>query len=146
MAAGSVVFYMKALEDMMKGLLDLSSRTLMVELVSAGYTPVAKSDSAWSTNAAANVVTAAGYAPKVLANKSVAIASVSYVTFDADDATLSATGTIKAKYAVIHTEDGDERLVAYFDTETTQTTGVEVTQLIIQWNALGIAQINNPSA
>lgn len=146
MAAGAVVFYMKALEDMMKGLLDLSSRTMAVSLVSAGYTPVAKSDSAYSTNAAANVVTAAGYADKVLASQTVAIASVSYVTFDAADTTLSATGTIKAKYALIYCNSGNQRLVAYFDTETTQTTGVEVTQLIIQWNALGIAQLNNPSA
>lgn len=148
MAAGSVVFYMEGLKAIFNGDLDLDSASLVVSLVSEGYTPNAKSHSAFSTNVASSIVTAAGYADKTLASVSIAITSGSYVTWDADDATISATETMKAKWAVITANKGSaaEKLVAYFDTETTQTTGVEVTQLVVQWNALGIAQLNNPSA
>lgn len=146
MAAGSVVFYQHAIEDMMKGSLDLASMTLVVSLLSQGYTPNAKSHSVYSADASANVITSSGYADRTLANKTVARTSGSYVTFDADDITLSAAATMKAKWAVVYRGAGSQRLVCYFDTETTQTTGVEVTQLVIQWNALGISQINNPSA
>ena len=146
MAAGSVVFYQHAIEDMMRGNLDLQSMTLVVSLLSEGYVPNAKSHSVYSADASTRVVTAAGYLDRTLASTTVAKTSGSYVTWDAADTTLSATGTIKAKWAVIYRQTGGQRLVAYFDTETTQTTGVEVTQLVIQWNALGIAQVNNPSA
>ena len=148
MAAGSVVFYMHALEDIFKGVLDLDSASLVVSLVSEGYTPNAKSHSVFSADVSAYLVTATNYADKTLASVTIARTSGSYVTWDAADCTLSATTTIKAKWAVItaHRAAAGERLVAYFDTETTQTTGVEVTQLVIQWNALGIAQLNNPSA
>ncbi len=150
MAAGAVVFYQHAIEDMMNGNLDLASMTLVVSLISQGYTPNAKSHSVYSADVSANVVTSAGYLDRTLASKTVAKTSGSYVTWDAADITLSGTATIKAKWAVIYRQSTaggtNQRLVAYFDTETTQTTGVEVTQLVIQWNALGLAQINNPSA
>lgn len=151
MAAGSVIFYQHALEDMMKGLLDLASRTIALALVSHGYTPEPQSDSVWSAGADASmpatwVITSSGYAEKTLASQTVARTSGSYVTWDAADVTISATATMKAKWGVIHCTSGNQRLVAYFDTETTQTTGVEVTQLVTQWNALGIAQLNNPNA
>lgn len=146
MAAGAVVFYQHAIEDLMKRSLDLASMTLVVSLLSEGYTPNAKSHSVYSADASTNVVTASGYADRTLAGLTVAKTSGSYVTWDGNDITLSATGTIKAKWAVVYTQAAPQRLVCYFDTETTQTTGVEVTQLVIQWNALGIMQINNPSA
>lgn len=130
----------------MKGALDLVSQTLVVSLLSAGYVPNAKSDSVYSNSASLQVVTAAGYADRTLASQTVARTSGSYVTWDGADITLSATGTIKAKYAVIFAKIAPQRLVCYFDLETTSSTGVEVTQLVIQWNALGISQINNPSA
>jgi len=146
MAAGSVVFYQHALEDMARGLLDLQSMTLVVSLVSQGYTPNAKSHSVYSADVSAHVITSSGYADRTLAGTTVAMTSGSYVTWDANDITLSAAATMKAKYAVVYRASGNQRLVGYFDTETTQTTGVEVTQLVTQWNALGIAQVNNPSA
>jgi hypothetical protein len=146
MAAGSVVFYQHALEDMARGLLDLQSMTLVVSLVSQGYTPNAKSHSVYSADASANVVTSSGYVDRTLAGSTVARTSGSYVTWDGNDLTLSAAATIKAKYAVVYRQTGGQRLVCYFDLETTQTTGVEVTQLVIQWNALGIVQFNNPQA
>lgn len=146
MAAGSVVFYQHAVHDMMRGLLDLQSMTLVVSLISQGYTPNAKSHSVYSADVSANVITSSGYADRTLASTTVALTSGSYVTWDAADITLSAAATMKAKYAVIYKGSGDKRLVAYMDLETTQTTGVEVTQLVLQWNALGITQVNNPSA
>jgi hypothetical protein len=146
MAAGSVVFYQHAIEDMMNGNLDLASMTLVCSLISQGYTPNAKSHSVYSADVSANVITSSGYADRTLASKTVAKTSGSYVTWDAADITLSAAATMKAKYLVVYRQTGGQRLVCYFDTETTQTTGVEVTQLVVQWNALGIAQVNNPSA
>lgn len=146
MAAGSVVFYQHAIHDMMRGLLDLQSMTLVVSLISQGYTPNAKSHSVYSADVSANVITSSGYADRTLASTTIAMTSGSYVTWDAADITLSAAATMKAKYAVIRCQQLGQRLVAYMDLETTQTTGVEVTQLVLQWNALGIAQVNNPSA
>ena len=146
MAAGSVVFYQHAIEDMMKGQLDLASMTLVVALISQGYTPNVKSHSVFSADVSPNLITSSGYANRTLASSTVARTSGSYVTWDAADITLSAAATMKAKYAVIYKGSGNQRLVAYFDTETGNTTGVEVTQLVIQWNALGITQINNPGA
>jgi hypothetical protein len=146
MAAGSVVFYQHAIEDLMRGNLDLQSATIVLSLLSQGYTPNAKSHSVYSADASANVITSSGYADRTLANKTVAKTSGSYVTWDSDDITLSAAATMKAKWLVGYLGSGSKRLVFYMDTETTQTTGVEVTQLVVQWNALGIAQINNPSA
>jgi len=138
---------MKAIEAIMAGDLDLNSTTLVVTLTSAGaYTPNAKSDSAYSTNVEPHISTASGFAERVITSSSVFIASGSYVTWDMEDATISATATIKSKYAVIYQQTAPQYVVAYFDTESTQTTGVEVTQLVVQWNALGVAQINNPSA
>src|ERR1043165_9746621 len=145
MAAGSVVFYQHAIEDMMKGQLDLSSATIVLSLISQGYTPSAKSHSVYSADVSANVITSSGYADRTLASQTVVKTSGSYVTWDAADITLSAAATMKAKWLVGFTRAAPQRLVFYFDTETTQTTGVEVTQLVVQWNALGIAQINNPS-
>lgn len=146
MAAGSVIFYQHAIEDLLNGRLDLASMTLVVSLVSQGYTPNAKSHSVYSADVSANVITSSGYADRTLASKTVALTSGSYATWDAADITLSAAATMKAKYAVIYRGAGNQRLVCYFDTETTQTTGVEVTQLVIQWNALGLQQFNNPQA
>lgn len=146
MAAGAVVFYQHAIEDIMKGNLDLASMTIVLSLLSQGYTPNAKSHSVYSADASANVITSSGYADRTLANKTVTKTSGSYVTWDADDITLSAAATMRAKWLVGYRQTGGQRLVFYMDTETTQTTGVEVTQLVVQWNALGLMQINNPSA
>lgn len=146
MAAGPVVFYQHALEDMMKGGLDLASATIVLALISQGYTPNAKSHSVYSADVSANVITSSGYADRTLGGQSVARTSGSYVTWDASDITLSAAATMKAKWCVGYLRAAPQRLVFYFDTETTQTTGVEVTQLVVQWNVLGLAQINNPSA
>lgn len=146
MAAGTWVFYQHAVVDMMRGNLDLQSMTIAVSLISQGYTPNVKSHSVYSADVSANVITSSGYADRTLASTTVAQTSGSYVTWDAADITLSAAATMKAKYLVAYRVTGGQRLIGYCDLETTQTTGVEVTQLVMQWNALGIGQINNASA
>lgn len=142
MAAGAFVMYQHALEDLAKRLLDLASNTFVVTLVSHGYTPNAKSHSNWTADIAPFIVTTSGYADRTLASLTVARQDDSYVAQDAADCTLSATVTMKAKYAVISVAS---RPVYYCDLETGNTTGVEATQIILQFNALGIGRIRNPN-
>lgn len=142
MAAGAFVMYQHALEDLAKRLLDLASATFAVSLVSHAYTPSAKSHSDYSVEISANVVTTSGYAERTLTGLTVTRSTDSHVAQDAADITLSATTTMKAKWAIIRVGN---RPVYYCDLETGTTTGVEVTQLIIQFNALGIGRISNPN-
>lgn len=142
MAAGAFVMYQHALEDLAKRLLDLASNTFVVALVSHGYTPSAKSHSNWTADVMTHIVTAAGYAEVTLASLAVTRQDDSYVAQDAADITLSASVTMKAKYAVIRV---GTRPVYYCDLESGNTTGVEATQIVLQFNALGIGRIRNPN-
>jgi len=144
MAAGSVVVYQHGLEDIQQGLVDWDSVTIVIALVSHGYTPAPNSHSDWDTEISAYITTAAGYAAKNLANASVSRSSDSHVSLDADDTTLSATEVMKVKYAVGYLQTTN-RPVFYFDLETTSTTGVEATQVVLQWNANGIIRYSNPN-
>lgn len=142
MAAAAFVMYQHALEDLAKRLLDLASNTFVVALVSHGYTPNAASHSNWTADVLPFIVTNSGYADVTLASLAVTRSTDSHVAQDANDCTLSASTTIKAKYAVLRV---GERPVYYCDLETGNTTGVEATQIMIQFNALGIGRISNPS-
>lgn len=142
MAAGAFVMYQHALEDLAKRLLDLASNTFVVSLVSHAYTPSAASHSAYDADIVAHVVTTPGYADKTLAGLTVTRSTNSHVAQDANDITLSAADTMKAKYAIIRVGN---RPVYYCDLETGNATGVEVTQLVIQFNALGIGRFSNPN-
>lgn len=144
MAAGSVVVYQHALEDIQNGLVDWDSATVLVALVSHGYTPSAASHSSWTTNIATYVTTASGYAAGTLAGKAISRSSNSHVSLDANDLTLSATEVMKVKYAVGYLQT-TSRPVFYFDLESTSTTGVEATQVVLQWNANGIIRYSNPN-
>lgn len=142
MAAGAFVMYQHALEDLGNRLLDLKSMTFCVSLVSHAYVPSAKSHSDYPSQVSANVVTTAGYAEKTLASVTFIRDDDSHVAQDAADITFSASTVMKAKWAIVRV---GTRPVYYCDLETTTTTGVEVTQLIIQFNALGIGRISNPN-
>jgi hypothetical protein len=144
MAAGSVVVYQHALEDINQGLIDWDSATILVALVSHGYTPAPNSHSSFSVEIASYVSTASGYAAGTLAGASVARTDDSYVALDADDLTISATEVMKVKYAIAYL-DATSRPVFYFDLESTSTTGVEATQVVLQWNANGIIRYSNPN-
>lgn len=144
MAAGSVVVYQHALEDINQGLVDWDSATILVALVSHGYTPAPESHSSFDTEISAYISTASGYAAGTLANASLSRSSNSHLSLDADDLTLSATEVMKVKYAVAYLQ-ATSRPVFYFDLETTSTTGVEATQVVLQWNANGIIRYSNPN-
>lgn len=145
MAAGNIVVYQQALEDINNGLIDLDSATMLVALVSHGYTPSPQSHSTFDTEISPYMVVAAGYAVGTLAGKSVARTTASHVAFDGTDLTISASVVMKAKYAVAYL-DSNKRPVFYYDLETGSTTGVEATQIVMQWNANGIWRYSNPGA
>jgi hypothetical protein len=68
--------------------------------------------------------------------------SHSQARFDANDTTFSASSTMTAKYAVLrHQTTG--RPVCYVDLETTASTGIDATQIIVQWNAAGIYNVRH---
>lgn len=144
MAAGSVIVYNHALEDIQNGLIDWDSATILVALVSAGYTPVPQSDSSFDTQVSSYQTDATGYAAGTLANASISRTGPSHVALDADDLTISATVVMKVKYAVGYHQTLDQPIF-YFDLETTSTTGVEATQVVLTWNTNGIIRYSNPN-
>ena len=125
MAAGSIVVYMPWLEDALNGTLPASwtaSETYVAHLVSAGYTPSAKSHSAFNTDISANVVTESGYTAKILTTLVVSRPDPSHIRFDAADVTFSAAALMDAKYVVVERQTS-RRPAFYFDLETTATSG-----------------------
>jgi hypothetical protein len=143
MAAGNVVLYNHALEDILNGSLDWDSVTVRLSLVSAGYTPNAASHSNFDTQVSSFQVVASGYAEQLLAGKSTARSSGSFVVLDATDSTFSASVVMRAKYAVGRLDNN--RPVFYCDLESGSTTGVEATIVIVIWNANGLVKISNPN-
>jgi len=119
-----------------------ASNTFIASLVSAGYTPNYASHSDYGDNAVAYVLTTAGYADRTLTGVVLNRYSASQARFDSDDTTFSASSTMTAKYAVLRHQTTD-RLVAYVDLETTATTGIDATQIIVQWNAAGIYNVKH---
>lgn len=61
MAAGAFIVYGNAKLGMAKKLIDLSADTFVITLVTASYTPVANTDSLWSSVSANELTTAGGY-------------------------------------------------------------------------------------
>ena len=61
MAAGAFTVYGNAKLGMSKKLIDLSADTFVITLVTASYTPVANTDSLWSSVSANELTTAGGY-------------------------------------------------------------------------------------
>ena len=119
-----------------------ASNTFIASLVSAGYTPNYTSHSLYSSDVVAYILTTAGYAEKTLTGVVLNRYSHSQARFDADDVTFSASSTMTAKYAVLrHQTTG--RPVCYVDLETTASTGIDATQIIVQFNAAGIYNVRH---
>lgn len=119
-----------------------ASHTMIAHLLSAGYTPNYHSHSLFSTDASGHSLTTSGYAPKQLSTRTMARLDNSRVRFDADDTTFSAAATMTAKYAVVvHEPTG--RPVAYVDLESSASTGIEATQIVIQWNSEGLIRVRH---
>lgn len=136
MAAGNVVVYMEAVIATQLGSFNFASNTFIASLVSAGYTPNYASHSLYSTDIT-QFLTTSGYAEKAITGVALNRLSASQVRFDADDTTFSASATMTAKYCVIrHQTTG--RPVCYVDLETGSSTGIDATQIIVQWSSNGI--------
>lgn len=142
MAAGNVVAYMEAQLATYLQSINWASNTFDVHLLSAAYTPNYHSHSLFSTDASAHSLTTSGYAKRSLASVVMNRLSNSQVRFDADDITFSATATMMAKYAVlVHQTTG--RPVGYVDLDTGAPSGIEATQIVIQWNSNGIVNVKH---
>lgn len=142
MAAGSVVAYMEATLATYLQSINWASNTFIAHLVSAGYTPNYHSHSLFSTDVSAHVLTTSGYTAKAITTVTMARLSNSQVRFDADDTTFSAAATMTAKYCVLsHQTTG--RPVAYVDLETSSSSGIDATQIVVQWNSNGILTVKH---
>lgn len=142
MAAGNIVVYMSALDATAKQSINWASNTFIAHLVSHGYTPNYPSHSSWATDVSAHELTTSGYAERKLQSSGVTQTSDSLIRFDADDITFSATATMTAKYMVMEHE-ATGRVVSYVDLETGATSGVDATQIIVQFAATGIYNIKH---
>lgn len=141
MAAGNVVVYMEALKATALQSINWASNTFVAHLVSHGYAPNYSSDSAWD-DVSVYQLTTSGYTSRTIVSNGISQPSDSHVRFDADDITFSASSTMTAKYCVLeHQTTG--RVVNYVDLETATTSGVDATQIVVQWNASGIYQFTN---
>lgn len=144
MAVGTVRVYQHALEDIQLRLIDLASQTFIVALCSDNYTPSPQSDSSWAVDISAHELTTTGYAERTLGSLAVDRQSSSHVRWDAADITLSATSSMEAKWAVVY-ELSTLRPICYFDLEDSATSGINATQIVIQWPANGIFRYSNPA-
>lgn len=140
MAAGNTVAYMEAQLATQLQSINWASNTFVAHLVSAGYTPNQLSHSLWDTDVSAYELTTSGYAAKQIANQAMERLSSSQVRFDGDDVTFSATATMLAKYVVV-VHEATDRPVLYMDLDTGATSGVEATQIVVQWNSSGLNYI-----
>jgi hypothetical protein len=144
MAAGSVVVYMNAVKFLSQQSYNWASNTMLVHLVSHGYVPSPQSHSAYDTDVSAYELTTTGYAARILQNQVVSQSSNSHIRFDADDITLSATATMTAKWAVLEMQ-ATKDVLCYVSLENSTTSGIDATQIIVQWGASGVFEINSPA-
>lgn len=140
MAAGSVVLYDHAKEFMLDGTIDLDDHTFVAALVSAGYSPSLASDSVWA-DISSFETSASGYTEQTLANVTWSRVGSNTVRFDADNLAFSASGTMNAKRVIIRDDDND-KLVCYFDTNTSESSGVDATQITVTWPSAGIFELS----
>ena len=140
MAAGNVVVYQTGVRQILTQNHDLDSATLTCALVSHGYSPNYASDSAWAQ--ITQELQTSGYTEKNLANAALTQVSDSFFMLDADNITFSASATMTAKYAVVRFNNGDQ-LLCYVDLDSGTTSGVDATQIVVQWNASGLFRVQN---
>jgi len=142
MAAGNVVVFLTGIDATLRQSHNWASNTFICHLVSHGYTPNFSSHSDWTTDVSAYELTTSGYTSRTLASQTVTQPSDSHIRFDAADITFSASSTMTAKYCVIE-DQTTRQLLCYVDLESGTTSGVDATQIVVQWNASGLYQINH---
>lgn len=144
MSAGNVIVYQHAVGDIFDEQFDANSTTVVVTLVSAGYTPSYVSHSSFTADISAYQMTTSGFAGRILQNPTFTQVSGSYWVFDADDITLSATAQMETKYAVAYLQ-ASGRPLFYHDLETL-IAYVTATEIIIRWPTTanqGIFRVKN---
>lgn len=145
MAAGNVIVYQHAIGDVFDEAFDAGSTTVVVTLVSDGYTPSYSSHSSFTADISVHQLTTSGFAGRILQNVTFTKVSDSYWVFDGDDITLSASASMEAKYAVGYLQ-ASGRPLFYMDLETGETSGVSAQEIIIRWATAaneGIFRVKN---
>ncbi len=134
MSVGTFTLYNSAREGLGDGTLDLDTHTIKCGFISAGYTP-ADSHSLWS-QVSTSEISASGYTTggMTLTVDYTATGSTK-VKCTASQFTVSGTGMKKIKYGVIYDTGSTpaNRLIGYWDTETTSTTGIEATTITVSF-------------
>lgn len=120
MAAGSIVVYTQAIQNLGQKLFDLDTDTLVMALLTSSYTPNANTDATWADVSATEVASGSGYTAGgvVLSGLSWSVATATNTfTFTAPTwATFAAT----FKYGVVVRRAGaslaaGDLLLCYFD-------------------------------
>jgi len=144
-------FYNIARKALFEGTLDLDNDTLMVMLIdTATYTFDAGDDyvdDGTANDPASAELTGGGYARQTLAGKTVTEPDSTKARFDATtDTTFASLGPCTpgtADAAILFKDsgsDGENMLIAYFDTEfPIVTNGSDV---VIEWNASGLFELS----
>ena len=145
MAAGNVVVYLTGVNQTLAQSINWASNTFVCHLASHGYSPNFSSDSDFTTDVSAYELTTSGYSSRILQSQAVSQPSDSHIRFDAADITFSASSTMTAKYCVVEHQT-TRQLLCYVDLESSTTSGVDATQIVVQWNASGLFQINHSGA
>ena len=117
MAAGALVFFGAALENIAKGLIDLDGHTFKALLTSASYTPDAAAHDALAD--VTNELAGGGdYARATLSGVSVSRSGTT-VKFTSDAIDFGDEVTISGKYCVIYDDDASgDLLLGYVDLNT----------------------------
>ena len=151
MAAGSFVVFTTAMKHILNDKIALSADTIVALPLHSGYSPSTASHSAlaqissYQATASGSVV-----ASLDLSGVTITASGGTAVKVDASDlAGFSAGGdTYQCKYIALYAQsasDGggnDNLLIGYFDTDTAASTGIEGTQINVNWSTYGIFKFN----
>lgn len=151
MAAGKFFVYNTALKHIIRGNINLETDTIVAYPLHSGYVPATASHSALAQitpyQASAG---GAAVASRVVTGSVVTGSGAAQVKWDLDDILgFSAGGsTFQCKYVALVAQSAsaagiDNLLIGFFDTETTAATGVEGSQLNVNWNAGGVTTFNS---
>lgn len=150
MAAGDIVWFDQALEDLGNAIHDFGSDTLKLGLVTSVVTPAATTSAPhWggtgTTNMATNQVGTGGTSytgPQTLGSVSWGL-SGGVAILDAADVSLAqdASGFTNARWGIIYNDtDTNKRCIAYLDLGATKD--LTAASLDITWNASGILDLD----
>lgn len=151
MAAGTFTLYTTGAKHVAEDNISLKSDTFVAVPLHSGYTPATASHSAlaqitsYQATASGSVV-----ASITLSGITVTASGGVAIKWDADDiAGFSAGGdTFQTKYVAVYAQsasDGngnDNLLLGFFDTDTAAGTGVEGTQINVNWSTYGLFKYN----